>query len=83
MTAASMPLAGLIEDDTAIMDDSGDAFGLDDDFEAPDDTRYVSDIHNPRGKPQKMVCAWTRRSRSVCTWHGRGATIRARRASTP
>jgi hypothetical protein len=54
----------LIEDDTAILDDSGNAFGLDDDF---DGTLYLSDIHNQRGKPQKMVCACMRGSRSVCT----------------
>jgi hypothetical protein len=54
----------LIEDDTAILDDSGNAFGLDDDFGG---TLYLSDIHNQRGKPQKMVCACMRGSRSVCT----------------
>jgi hypothetical protein len=65
--AAVTSMPGLIVDDTAILDDQGDPFGLDDDFEAPDDTRYVSDIHNPRGKPQQMVCAWMRGSRSACT----------------
>ena len=47
----------LIVDDTPITDDKGDVFELDDDFEAPGGTRYVSDIHNPKGKPQRRVRA--------------------------
>ena len=70
-------MTGLIVDDTAILDDRGDAFGLDDDFEAPDGTRYVSDIHNPGGQPLKMVCAWMNEGFSLrvhMPWPGRDDT---------
>ena len=72
----------LIVDDTPITDDKGDVFELDDDFEAPGGTRYVSDIHNPKGKPQRRVRACAGGVLAPCV-HGRGATTRARRVSMP
>ena len=49
-------MPALIVDDTPILGDKGDVFDVDDDFDAPDGTRYVSDIHNVAAKPQKRVC---------------------------
>ena len=49
-------MPALIVDDTPITDGRGGVFELDDGFDAPDGSRYVSDIHNPMGKPQKRVC---------------------------
>ena len=68
----------LIVDDTPILGDKGDVFDVDDDFDAPDGTRYVSDIHNVAAKPQKRVCACREKGRCA----GR-ETARARRAEMP
>ena len=52
-------MAPLIVDDSPIVDGSGDAFDISEKFDHPSGTRYVSDLHNPAGKPlsiKKAVC---------------------------
>lgn len=71
----------LIVDDMPITDDQGDIFELDEDFDGSGVSRYVSDIHNPKGKPQSRARE-VRRALAPCVY-GRGATTRARCVSMP
>jgi hypothetical protein len=68
----------LVVDDTPILGDQGDIFEIDEDFDPPagSSTRYVSDIHNPKGKPQRRVRVCTR---GVPCAYGRGDHTRSPR----
>ena len=50
-------MARLIVDDSPIVDPYGESFDLAEDFDAPSGTRYVTDLHNPAGKPSSMTKA--------------------------